>query len=164
MPTSDGGVNYYNVPDSNSGLWLPSRPRKHANAINERDKECGYRLKPLIRIVKKWSKEHSDLMESYHIEVLCLSIFDEDMSDYSWEVFRFFDAAVNLVSAPLAYEAGHADDYLGSEQRREVVKRLETARDKAREAWYLTFNGRTDDEKAVEIWRQIFGDKFPVYG
>src|SRR6266478_9424181 len=111
-------------------------------------------------MIKQWNKEHSDLMQSYHIEVLCLNIFNDVISDYSWKVFQFFDTAINLVSSSLAYEDGYADDYLDAQTRRDVLKRLETARDKAREAWYLTFNDKSEPENAIAIWRQIFGDKF----
>jgi hypothetical protein len=160
----NGTVNHYNVPDMNTGTWLPSRPRRHATAINEKATECGKRFKPLIRMVKQWNKEHSDLMESYHIEVLALNICSGELADYSWEVFHFFDEAVKLVQAPLPYEGGNADEYLDYATRQEVLKRLRTAKDRASDAWYLTYNGQSDHERAIEIWRQIFGSKFPAYG
>lgn len=160
----DKTVNRYDVPDMNTGVWLPSRPRKHAIAINDKAKECGSHFKPLVRMIKQWNKEHSDLMESYHIEVLALNIFQGPMTDYSWEAYWFFREAVSLVEGPLAYETGYADDYLDASSRAEILKRLKTARDKACDAWYLTYNGRTQHEAAIEIWRQIFGGKFPAYG
>ncbi len=161
----DGTVNHYSVPDAVSGRWISSRPRKHANALNAKTGQCGYRFKPLVRMIKQWNKEHSDLMQSYHIEVLCLNIFNAAISAYSWSVFQFFDGAATLVRSRLAYEDGFADDYLADENdRKEVLDRIETARDKARTAWYLTHNGRDDHEGAIEVWRQIFGDKFPAYG
>ena len=130
----DGSVNHYNVPDMNTATWLPSRPRRHATAINEKATECGKRFKPLIRMIKQWNKEHSDLMESYHIEVLALKIGSGELADYSWEVFQFFEKAVKLVEGPLPYEGGNADDYLDYATRHEVLKRLRTAADRARDA------------------------------
>jgi hypothetical protein len=104
-------------------------------------------------------------MESYHVEVLCLRIFDGVISDYPWAVFQFFDKAVTLVKSPLSYEGGYADDYLDNDfDRKEVLRRLEAARDKALTAWHLTHDERSEHEKAIAIWRQIFGDKFPAYG
>jgi SMODS domain-containing protein len=161
----DGSVNHYNVPNMNSGRWLQSRPRRHANNIDARASHCGARFKPLIRIIKQWNDAHSDLMESYHIEVLSFKIFDAAISDYPWGVFQFFDGAAKLVQSPLQYEDGFADDYLTDHVNREEVRnRLRAARDRAREAWYLTYEGHDKHEEAIAIWRQIFGEKFPAYG
>ena len=161
---SDNSVNHYNVPDMNTDMWLPSRPRKHANALNSKAAACGSQFKPLIRAIKQWNKEHSDLIESYHIEVLAVTILSAPLSGYSWDVFNFFSEAVKLVESPLAYEDGSADDYLDHGTRREVLKRLRTAKDKAMKAWYLTFKDKNEHAEAIEIWRHVFGDKFPAYG
>jgi hypothetical protein len=161
----DGGVNYYEVPDVNSGQWLKSRPRRHAKNLTGKVNLCGSRFRPLIRIVKEWNRVHSDLMQSFHLEVLSIKSFDTNISDYSWSVFQFFDTAAKLVQAKLPYENGYADDYLeDQDDRGEVLDRLETARDRARAAWFHTVNGRGEDEQAITIWRQIFGDRFPAYG
>jgi hypothetical protein len=95
---------------------------------------------------------------------MAIRAFSGMISDYTWSVFQYFDQAAQLASSSLAYESGYADDYLDSTQRKEVVKRFETARDKARDAWYMTYNGRSQHEKAIEIWHQIFGERFPAYG
>jgi Nucleotidyltransferase domain. len=161
----NGSVSHYDVPNMHTGRWLESRPRRHANAIDAKAVQCGNRFKPLIRMIKQWNKAHSELMTSYHIEVLCLSIFDSGLSDYSWDVFQFFDQAATLAQSPLPYEGGYADDYLDDhDSREEVLTRLETARHRAGDAWYLTYNGRNQHESAIEIWKQIFGEKFPAYG
>jgi len=44
---------------------------------------------------------------------------------------------------------------------KEVLDRIETARDKARNRLVLTHNGRDDHECAIEVWRQIFGEQIP---
>src|SRR5205823_4675440 len=107
--------------------WLKARPRKHAKTINDRDDECSGGFKPVVRMIKEWSKQHSDLLESFHIEVLSLSIFVQ-LSDPSWDVFKFFDEAIELCSSPLAYDGGYVDNYLDTTTRAEVLKRLRTAR------------------------------------
>lgn len=164
VDTNDGKVSHYNVPDMNDETWIESRPRRHANAIAAKAIECGARLLPLIRMIKQWNRVHSELMSSYHIEVIALSVCAGVLGDYTWDIFRFFDEAAKLAASPIWYEGAHADDYLDSYTRAEVVKRLETARDQARNAWYGTYEGRADHERAIGIWRQIFGDKFSAYG
>jgi hypothetical protein len=163
VDNDDKTINCYEVPDMNSGTWLPSRPRKHAKAIDERAAAIGTGFKTLLRMIKEWNIAHSDLMQSYHIEVLGLHIVDS-LSDWPWTVFQFFEEAAKVTSSSLFYENSYPDDYLDSYSRKEVVKRLETARDKAHDAWYYTYNGRSEHAKAIQLWRQIFGDRFPAYG
>lgn len=161
---ANGTVNHYNVPNMDSGAWLSSRPRLHSSQIEKRASQCGGMFRPIIRMIKEWNKEHSDLLQSYHMEVMGLEIFSSIITDYSWATFTYFDQATTLAAAPLACEGGYADEYLDWDARNEVVKRLETARDKARDAWYLTYNGRDNHEEAIDKWRQIFGERFPAYG
>jgi len=159
-----GSVNYYKVPDMKNESWLSSRPKKHSNKLKDKNKECGEVFKRIIKMIKWWNHQHSNLLQSFHIEVMAIKIFQGYLSGYSWQVFQFFDKAVELGSSSLWYELGYVDSYLNSETRKEILQRLNTAKDKARDAWYLTHNGRNEHEKAINIWRQIFGNKFPAYG
>lgn len=159
-----GTVSHYNVPDMNTGNWLISRPRKHSSDLDAKASICGSQFRQIIRMIKQWNKSHSELLESYHIEVMALKTFNSSITDFSWAVFQYFDNAAKLAASSLYHEGDYVDDYLDWQTRPEVVKRLETARDKARDAWYETYNGRGNHKKAIETWRQIFGDKFPAYG
>jgi hypothetical protein len=160
----DGSVNHYNVPDMNSGRWLSARPRKHSTALDEKAKSCGSSFRPVIRMIKEWNSSHSGLLQSFHIEVLAMRIFDHPITEYTWAIHSFFDGAVKLAASPLPYEDNVADDYLDWSTRRDVVSRLEAARDKSLQAWHLTYGGKSEHEKAIGLWRQIFGDRFPSYG
>ncbi len=160
----NGSVDYYNVPDMNTESWLPSRPRKHSDLLSQRNKECGDAFKRIIKMIKWWNHQHSNFLQSFHIEVMALKIFNSKLADYPWNVFKYFDEAVKLVSSSLWYELGYVDKYLNAGNRILALERLKTARDKARDAWYLTHNGRSEHERAIAIWRQIFGEKFPAYG
>lgn len=160
----DGSVKHYNVPNMNNETWLKSRPRKHSSALTDHNGICGDKFKRIIKMIKWWNKQHGDYLQSFHIEVLALQIFTSTISDYSWSVFEFFDRATTLVASSLYYEDDYVDSYLDSVNRSEAVKRLKTARDKAFSAWYLTYGENNDHQRAITTWRQIFGEKFPVYG
>lgn len=160
----DGSVNHYNVPDMNNETWINSRPRKHSTTMSDKNKLCGPAFKRIVKMIKWWNHQHSSLLQSFHIEVIALETFSGPISDYSWSVYEYFDNAVKIVKSNLWYEGDYIDDYLNHTKREEVIKRLETAKDKARDAWYYTYGDRDENEKAINIWREIFGDKFPAYG
>jgi hypothetical protein len=117
-------------------------------------------------MLKWWNKQHSDFMESYHIEVIALETLSGVFSDYTWAMFSLFERAHKLSQSPLWHNNGYADQYLidNYDRRQEIVRRLATASDRAREAWHATCSGRDDHAKAIRIWRQIFGKEFPAYG
>jgi hypothetical protein len=160
----EGAITHYNVPNMNTESWIVSKPRTHSKAMSERNEECGPEFKRIVKMIKWWNHQHSNLLQSYHIEVMALETFTYSLADYSWDVFKYFDNACTLATSSLWHDGDFVDDYLDSTTRGEVIKRLETARDKARNAWYLTYGEKKDHEEAIAIWRQIFGSEFPVYG
>ena len=161
---ADGSVSHYNVPNSNIGTWIKTRPRKLASSIEIKAGECGHNFRRIIKMIKHWNITHSEYLTSYHIEVLALSVFSGNIDDTPWNVFHFFDQARPLLARNLWYELGYADDYLSANDRAEALKRFDYAIAKARDAWYLTYNGRTDHKGPITAWKQLFADKFPAYG
>lgn len=160
---SDGKITY-NVPDMNNETWIPSNPLKHAETLTQNNNSYGIEFKRIIKMIKWWNHQHSHLMTSYHIEVLALKILNGKFSDYPWSIFCFFKESLELIKSPLWYEWSYVDSYLTWNNKQEVIKRLETARESARSAWHKTYDKNSDDEGAIKIWRQIFGNEFPPYG
>jgi hypothetical protein len=161
-----GGAETYEVPNMNREEWLTSRPKVHDDNLLARNKSFGEEFKKIIKMVKWWNHYHSELMQSYHIEVLAYRALTDYFLNFPWAMYRFFEEAAKLAESPLYYEGDFADKYLFDDYatRAEIVKRLSTARDKANDAWYLTYDNNSQHDKAIGIWRQIFGDKFPTYG
>ncbi len=149
----------------NEEEWIPSKPRLHSQTMSKKNESCGPNFKRIVKMIKWWNHQHSSLLQSFHVEAMALEVFNYGkLSDYSWDVYMFFDKAHDLAGSYLWHEGAFVDDYLDQKTREEVVKRLKTARDKASDAWYLTYDDKNDHEEAIRIWRQIFGDKFPAYG
>ena len=163
---SDDSLLYYNVPDMNHEEWIPSNPKRHSDAMQAQNQSFGEQFKKIVKMVKWWNHQHSSLLEGYHIEVIALRSLTGTFNNYSWDVFKFFDSACTLAASLMWHDGGVVDNYLylNSSAREEILKRLRTARDKARDAWHATYGQNSDHKKAIEIWRQIFGDKFPAYG
>jgi hypothetical protein len=161
---SDGSVSHYNVPNMNTETWIMSRPKRHSANIADRASTFGPEFRRIIRMIKWWNQQHSHYLQSYHIEALALQIITGSFSDYSWNTYQFFKNAHELVKTSLWYEGSAADGYLGYSDRQEALKRLDTARSKALDAWHATYDKNSDHQKAIGLWRQIFGEKFPPYG
>ena len=160
----DGSVSHLLIPDSNTDTWIASRPKIHAANIEKKSTDCGYNFRRIIKMIKHWNDIHSDYLRSYHIEVLAMNVFDSNLDDTPWNVFQFFKKARQLLANGLWYELGFVDNYLSLRDREEVLKRFDTAIDKSRAAWHKTYDKNNDHKGAIEIWKQIFGDKFPTYG
>ena len=56
----DGSVNYYNVPNANTGSWIQARPRKFASEIENKASECGQNFRRIIKMIKHWNIAHSE--------------------------------------------------------------------------------------------------------
>lgn len=161
---ADGQITHYNVPDSNTDTWIPSKPKTLAATIETKSSDCGPNFRRIIKMIKHWSRGHSDYLQSYHIEVLAINSLTGELNDLSWEVFDFFQRARKLLESPLWHDLGYADSYLNWTDRQEVLKRFDTAIGLARSAWHKTYGTNGDHKGAIELWRQIFGDDFPSYG
>lgn len=159
---SAGNVTHYNIPDMNSETWIQSHPQIHSNELSTRNSSFGDQFKRIIKMIKWWNVNHSDLLQSYHIEVMALDILTGKFSNYPWDLYQFFEKAKDLTASSLWHGLGFVDDYLDYEKRREVVKRLTTASEIASDAWYLGLN--EDEKGAISKWQQLFGDAFPEYG
>jgi hypothetical protein len=160
----DGNVTSYSIPDMNTEQWITSKPKKHTNNMSSRAGVCGQNFRRVIVMAKHWNRKHGSYLQSYHIEALAMNIFTSSRDDITWDVYTFFDKAYELVSSNLWYEGAHIDDYLTWDKRQEARKRLETAKNKSLTAWHKTYNDNDDDEGAITIWCQIFGNEYPAYG
>jgi len=160
----NGTFTHYNVPDMNTGTWIPSRPKEHAAAIEYAASQFGENFRKIIKMIKAWNLGHGNFLQSYHIEVLALKVVISNTSNLSWSVFSFFNEAKTLLGMPLWHDKGFVDSYLGSGDRYEIIKRFDTAIGIARDAWYRTHLPNSDQQGAIRCWKQLFGDQFPSYG
>lgn len=159
-----GNVLYYNVPDSNTNTWIQSNPKSHASEIETKSSECGHNFRRIIKMIKHWNAAHGNYLQSYHIEVLAIKVFNSNLNDIAWNIFQFFEKARPLLTGSLWYGFGFADEYLSISDRNEILKRFDTAIGLSRAAWAKTYGTSNDHKGAIQTWKVIFGDKFPSYG
>ena len=160
----NGSIVSYSIPNMNTEQWVTSKPKLHTSNMTSRAGQCGSNFRKIITMVKHWNRIHSGYLQSFHIETLALNIFEYDMNDITWDVYSFFEKASELMNSNLWYEGSYSDDYLTWDNRQEAKKRLETARDISRLAWYCTFDDNDDHKSAIGKWKSMFGSEFPRYG
>lgn len=157
----------YLIPDSIQKTWIATDPKKHVDIWAEANKKLGYKLVPIIKMVKAWNKMHSALLRSFSLEVLTLqTLSNVTISDYPSGVRYVFDKARTQIRSGIYDPAGYGGNvasYLDNyEKVNQVVTRLEAAYQRAVDAEGLDQRGRAD--LAFDKWRMIFGDYFPAYG
>jgi len=157
----------YLIPDSIQKRWIETDPKRHVEIWTEANKKHGFKLVPVIKMVKAWNKMHSALLRSFSLEALILqSISNVTISDYPSGVRYFFDKARTQIRSGVYDPAGYGGNvvsYLDTyEKVNQVVTRLESAYQRAIDAEGHEQRGRTD--LAFDKWRMIFGDYFPAYG
>lgn len=157
----------YLIPNSVSGTWIETDPKKHVEILTAANKAHANDLVPLVKMIKGWNKASGKFFRSFHLEVLALAILNGvTISDFPSGLRYFFDKARELVSQqnpdPAGFR-GNVGSYINTQERiQEAVNKFQIAYDRAAKAEDLAARGMTKD--AVETWSKILGDYFPSYG
>ena len=157
----------YLIPNSISGSWISTDPKKHIEIWSAANKQHLGSLVPLIKMIKAWNKEHSAVFHSFHLETLVMKILEGvRISDYPSGVRYFFDHArvrvKEAIDDPAGYGGNLAEYLYNGDTMNQVVRRLETAYARAAQAERLAAESKI--YQAYAMWRLIFGDYFPSYG
>jgi hypothetical protein len=154
------------IPNSITGSWLSTDPKKHVELMTAANKAHNGDLVPLIKMIKGWNKLHSEFFSSFHLEVLALQIFDNiKITDFPSGARYYFDKAREFVKKQNLDPAGYGDDvgkYISGDKVAEAVQRFQTSYDRAVRAEDFASRGR--DDLAIEMWQKIFDAYFPAYG
>ena len=168
----DGGG--WDICDSGSDAWLRTDPKKHTERSAKINKRCGGLLVPTVKMLKAWNRTANEPLRSFHLEVLAWSIFDPRWLYHWWgpgalmetdpdNVRRFFAEAGRLLRYGLPDPArgrGDVGGYLSPSSRTAAISKVKAARERCERADTLRLAG--DDQAANALYRQVFGDAFPV--
>lgn len=154
------------IPDAHQGRWIATDPKKHVEIWTAANKSHDGDLVPLIKMLKAWNKSR-DLLRSFHLEVLTLSVLDKvTISNFPSGVRYVFDKAREKIKVKVPDPAGYNDDVAAhvntTDEMDKLIKRLGWACERAQEAESLAKDG--DIEQAFDKWKLIFKDYFPAYG
>ncbi len=140
--------------------WLTTSPIKANAWFEEENKELSYHLKLIVRLVKKWNKEHSSYFSSFHLETMVANTFTSLGSNYRDALMKFFSWAPSSIN--VFDPGGHSGDlssYLSYQQRANAIQALNTAHERARKAVEAEEAG--DHKEAKRLWSIVLGSDFP---
>jgi hypothetical protein len=154
----------YEIPDRDLGKWIKTDPDTHKGKSTTKNKECGGKWVPLVKMLKRWNRSAGKLISpSFLIEVMALHLIDPPFTRYQSEVRRFFAAAQEGIMRDWPDPAGYGppvSDQMTPDKRRKAVEALRDAELKAARAVHLELQGKTGE--ALALWSDIMGKYFPV--
>jgi len=164
FPRKGGG---YLIPNSISQSWISTDPKKHVEIMSAANKEHDGDLVSLIKMIKGWNRTINDYFRSFHLEIMVLQILDKTkISDYPSGARYFFEKGRSYVKQKNPDPAGYGGDvgsYLNTQEKLDdAVSRFESAYTRAIKA--EDYTNRDYIEDAINMWRKIFGNYFPIYG
>jgi SMODS domain-containing protein len=154
----------YWIPDTDRGAWIPTDPDAHAQFMTQSNERCGGKLKPVIKMVKHWSRRNYDLLSSFHLELLCSDSFGGgEIPNYQIGVAAVLvhmqRHATQQMMDPI-YGISRVDKSLSSEDQVRITNRIISDANNAVEALRMEKVGRHSE--AIEKWKFIFVSGFPT--
>lgn len=93
VPAINSYWNEYQIPAPSSSYtdWLGTSPREFNTHISERNKNCSYKLKPAIRVLKYWNALSGYVFDSYTLEQWSTDqnfFFSTTVKDYFFDLIN----------------------------------------------------------------------------
>lgn len=149
----------YQLPDGKGG-WLLTSPEIANTWFFDKHRELDYRLKDLVKLVKKWNSEHSSRLSSFHLETMTGAMFSSLMTYQDLNLRDFFQKAPNWLDVhDPGGQSGALSSYLTYTARTDAIKSFQAAYDLAVEA--RRYEDEGDHTTAIVKWRRILGSDFP---
>ncbi|MGE4346046.1 MAG: hypothetical protein AB7D46_01395 [Flavobacteriaceae bacterium] len=167
VPAFYTDTGYYLIPDGN-GAWKATDPRIDQNRATDINKKHGGKILQIIRTLKYWNGyAKMPTIPSYLFETIILNHFDskekiEDYIDYNLTNFWYHlkTAIYNNVADPKGFQTNI--NTLSFDDKIKISQKASDTYDKAYEAYEGEIKEK-NQEKAINKWREIFGDDFPRY-
>lgn len=144
------------LPERHNSRWITADPEYMITEVRRRQ-EAWADFVPLVRELKWWKKACRLDMKSLVVEVLALRCLPD--ADRPTALARFFTAAAADVMTGVHDPAGHCGEIQPDLDRAKARECLLAAAEQANHA----LQAATDDDldRAVCLWRQVFGPAFP---
>jgi len=159
---------HYLIPDGN-GHWKASDPRVDQERASRINSKHSGKILQIIRILKFWNvRATMPTISSYLLENIILTYFDEqtEISDYiDFNLVNFWAYLQTGIYSSFLDPKGFQGELnnLSFEDKKKISEKVTDVVKKGKEAIRLETKEK-NQEKAINKWREIFGDDFPKYG
>lgn len=164
VPAYAHGTSGFEAPDPDRGRWIRTNPNVHADLTSAKNAACAGRWVPFVKMVKGWNRQAGKpVPQSFLIEVMALHLVTPPFGRFQDEIAAFLGNVIDGADGPWPDPAGlgpEVDELLTGSQRQEIRDAASAALTRAEEAIYLEDNGK--ERKAVDTWREIFGERMPL--
>lgn len=163
----------YLIPDIELKEWLTTNPPAHTQWTIDVNKETGGRFKPLVKLTKWWRRVHlADLRRPKGFILECLvakhmNFFEEKHEPLFVTLLESIRDAyaitVILEKVPFLEDPGVPGSNVFSNVTFDEFKQFyDTVKEQAELARKAV--NEKDEAKQLELWRQVFGSRFPANG
>lgn len=141
----------YLMPNYDLQSWTYTYPEKLTEDLDSIHRNRGYKVKPTIKAVKYWNREHDKYIPSYHVEEVAISIFQlSAITNYEHAIRKWFNSAEYYLDV---------NKFKSKDQYDTAVARVRKVKDKLNDAFKKYEDNKEDEAK--EIWKEVFGKEFP---
>ena len=165
--TEANGRNYYLIPNG-KGNWMKTDPVVDRDKVEYEDVRLKHRMRLLVRMMKRWNRiKKIPSLESYALETLVVNKCQDKAELCKWPDLmfkRFLEDYANAIRCRVDDIKGIQGDLnsLDWSQRCACRERALQDKEKAERAGRYEQNG--EQETAINLWREVFGEEFPKYG
>jgi hypothetical protein len=152
----------YEIPDSSTGRWIATNPKRHHELSTAKNKACDEKFVPFVKMIKGINRELGDpVTPSFLLEVMAQTLVKEPFGRYQDEIRWFLATAAEAVRDPWPDPAGLGPDVntMTTGQQDRAAEALNDALIIAEEAIRLEDDGQ--ERAAVEQWRRLFVWRMP---
>ena len=164
VPALEFGGDEYEIPDRVTGKWIKTNPEKHKEQATAKNDELDGFWVPVVKMAKGWNRANGKpIKPSFLVEVMAEGLVETPFSTYANEVRNLFAAMEANVGASWPDPAGlgpAVSDQMTPELVKQAQKALQEAQRKAALAARAEGTGRQGE--ALQIWREVLGDYFPL--
>lgn len=159
------------IPDRKMKKWIPTNPPGHTDWTTETNRKMGGRFKPLVKMTKWWRRANptiSNRPKGFVIECLAAKFMNPTQAHYG-ELFvgtleaiaAAYKTEVAVGTVPFLEDPGvPGNSVMAGMTTDAFVGFCNKAKEHAELGRRALREG--DFDRATEMWRRIFGDRFPA--
>ncbi|HRO43779.1 MAG TPA: nucleotidyltransferase [Flavipsychrobacter sp.] len=161
VDTPVGSKGSYDIPNYEGG-WMKSSPQAHNAYVKREDERLGYKLKPLIRLIKAWKFYNNVPISSFYLELRTTKYAEGESSIvYDIDVKRvmkiLYDNDLPSIQDPMGI-SGYVKACSTDVKREDALSKVKTGYTRAEKA---VEKRESNIDDAFYWWNLFYNDKFP---